>query len=130
MSRWALLVGLCVVLAGCGRGDDERAVTDVTDRFVRAVDAGEGEAACAQLSSDTADALERDEGEPCEEAAPKLDISASDVRRAQVFQISAKVDLADGDSAFLELTPGGWRIAAAGCRPTADDEPYECEVEA
>ena len=63
--------------------------------------------ACAQLSSDTADALEQDEGEPCEEAARGLEISASDVRRAQVFAISAKVDLADGDSAFLELTPDG-----------------------
>jgi hypothetical protein len=129
MTRWALL-GLCVVLAGCGRGDDERAVSAVTDRFVRAVDGDDGDVACSQLSSATADALERDEGEPCEEAAPSLEIAASEVRRAQVYGIAAKVDLADGDSAFLELTPGGWRIAAAGCRPTAGEEPYECEVEA
>ena len=129
MSRWALL-GLCVALAGCGRGDDERAVSAVTDRFVRAVETKDGDVACAQLSSETADALEQDEGEPCEEAAPGLEISASEVRRAQVFAITAKVDMANGESAFLELTSGGWRIAAAGCRPTAGEEPYECEVEA
>jgi len=127
VSRWALL-GLCVVLAGCGRADDERAVSAVTDRFVRAVEARDGALACAQLSAATADALEQDES--CEEAAPRLEIVASDVRRAQVFGTAAKVDLADGESTFLELTADGWRIAAAGCRPTAGDQPYECEVEA
>ena len=128
MSRWALI--LCLVLAGCGRSDDERAVGAVTDRFVRAVDAGDGDVACAQLSSATSDALERDEGKPGEQAAPSLEISAGEVRRAEVFAITAKVDLAGGESAFLELTASGWRIAAAGCRPTTGDEPYECEVEA
>ena len=130
MSRWALLLGLCVVLAGCGRADDERAVSAVTERFVRAVEADYGDLACAQLSSATADALEQDEGEPCELAARGLEISAGDVRRAQVYAITAKVDLADGDSAFLELTRDGWRVAAAGCKPVAGDQPYECEVEA
>ena len=130
MSRWALLLGLCVALAGCGRGDDERAVSAVTERFVQAVEADDGDVACAQLSSATSDALERDEGEPCEQAAPSLEISGGEVRRAEVFAITAKVDLAGGESAFLELTASGWRIAAAGCRPTTGDEPYECEVEA
>ncbi len=129
MSRWAL-VGLCVVLVGCGRVDDERAAGAVTDRFVSAIEDNEGDVACAQLSPDTADALEQQEGEPCEQAAPELEITATDVRRAQVFGITAKVDLADGESAFLELTSDGWRIAAAGCRPVAGDQPYECEVEA
>jgi hypothetical protein len=123
-------LGVAVALAGCGRNDDERAVSAVTDRFLRAIEANEGDLACAQLSSDTADALGQEEGEPCEEAAPGLEISASEVRRAQVYGVSAKVDLADGESAFLELTPDGWRVAAVGCRPVAGEEPYECEVEA
>jgi hypothetical protein len=105
-------------------------VRAVTERFVAAVDAGDGDAACAQLASATADALQQQEGEPCEEAARGLEIVASAVRRAHVFGVSAQVDLADGDSAFLELTSDGWRIAAAGCRPFGGDGPYECEVEA
>jgi hypothetical protein len=132
-SRSTVIAVLCAVglfLAGCGREDDERAVSAVTDRFVRAVEADEGDVACAQLSSDTKDALEREEGEPCEQAAPELELSAGELRRAQVFGITAKVDLADGESAFLELTTEGWRIAAAGCRPVAGEQPYECEVEA
>jgi hypothetical protein len=130
VSRLPLVLVVCAVLAGCGRGDDQRLVSAVTERFVTAVDADDGDLACAQLSSNTAEALEQDEGEPCEEAARGLEISASAVRRTQVFGLSAKVDLADGDSAFLELTPDGWRIAAAGCRPVAGEEPYDCEVEA
>ena len=50
--------------------------------------------------------------------------------RAQVFATNAKVDLADGRSAFLEQTGDGWRIAAAGCEPQGGDEPYDCELEA
>ncbi|HEX6025915.1 MAG TPA: hypothetical protein VFZ00_28240 [Solirubrobacter sp.] len=130
MTRWPLLAVVCAVLAGCGRGDDERSVTQVTERFVTAVESDDGDVACAQLSADTADALASDEGEPCAQAARGLDIAASEVRRARVYGLSAKVDLADGDSAFLELTREGWRVAAAGCRPVGGDQPYECEVEA
>jgi hypothetical protein len=66
VNRWPLVLVLGLALAGCGRGDDQRAVSAVTERFVRAVEAHNGDVACAQLSSETADAL------------------ASDVRRAQV----------------------------------------------
>jgi hypothetical protein len=124
------LLAACAAVAGCGRGDDRQAAGDVMKRFVQAIEAKDGEAACEQLSDDTAQALEDDEGKPCEEAAPELEISASDVRRTEVFGITAKVDLADGESAFLELTPEGWRISAAGCQPEGEEQPFECEVEA
>jgi hypothetical protein len=130
VSRWPLVLVVCAVLAGCGRGDADRAVSAVTLRFLDAVEADDGDVACAQLSSHTADALAQDEGEPCAEAARALEIAAGDVRRTQVFGVSAKVDLAGGHSAFLQLTPDGWRIAAAGCRPVGGEAPYECEVEA
>jgi hypothetical protein len=130
VGRFALVLVLCAALAGCGRDDDQRAAGLVTERFLRAVEADEGQAACDQLSDDTAEALASDEGRPCAEAAPELEVEPSAVARAQVFGITAKVDLADGDSAFLELTPEGWRISAAGCRPEAGARPYECEVEA
>jgi hypothetical protein len=118
-------------LSGCGRGDDERAVGAVTERFLRAVSDGDGERACAQLSDGARQALEQDESKPCPEAARELEgFEPARVARAEVFAVTAKVDLADGDSAFLELTSRGWRLAAAGCRPEGGDAPYQCDVEA
>jgi hypothetical protein len=125
-----LLCGLLALVTGCGRAQDDRAVSAVTERFVKAVQAHEGERACAQLSSQTVQALEHDEGKRCAKAVVELDIDASPVRRTQVFGNGAKVDLADGHSAFLELTRLGWRVSAAGCAPEAGDEPYTCEVQA
>jgi hypothetical protein len=119
-----------VLLTGCGRAQDDRAVSAVTERFLQAVQGHEGTRACAQLSTGAVQALEHDEGERCAEAVVGLDIDASAVRRTQVFGGGAKVDLADGHSAFLELTRRGWRISAAGCVPEAGDAPYTCEVEA
>jgi hypothetical protein len=128
--RAALVLVGVLAMAGCGRADDQRAVTGVTERLLAAVHERDGERACAQLTDGAVQALEHDEGESCAEAAPKLDVSPRAAIRAQVFATSAKVDLADGASAFLELTPRGWRVAAAGCRPEGSDQPYTCEIEA
>jgi hypothetical protein len=117
-----------VALAGCGRDDDERTVSAVTERFLTAVQADDGEAACAQLSPATAESLEATR--PCDEAVTDLDLSRAAVTRAQVFGIGAKVDVAGGDSYFLELTRAGWRISSAACAPTTRDEPYDCEADA
>jgi hypothetical protein len=125
-----LLCALVAVVTGCGRADDDHAVAAVTERFLQAVQAHEGARACAQLSTQAVEALEHDEGERCERAVVGLDVDASRVRRTQVFGVGAKVDLADGHSAFLELTRMGWRVSAAGCEPEAGDQPYTCEVEA
>jgi hypothetical protein len=125
-----VLLAAVLATVGCGRADDRRATTAVTERFLQALDRDDGEQACEQLSEGAVQALEHDEGKPCAEAAPELDISPSRVTRAEVFGTGAKVDLADGKSAFLELTPDGWRLAAAGCEPEPDDQPYTCEVEA
>ena len=35
----------------------------------------------------------------------------------------------DGDTLFLDDTSRGWKVAAAGCRPTAPREPYDSELE-
>jgi hypothetical protein len=131
-SRFLATASCLVALlsAGCGRSDDERVTSAVTARFLRAVDSHDGAVACAQLSQGAIESLEHDEGKSCAKAAPELDISASRVTRAQVFGTGAKVDLADGQSAFLELTRRGWRLSAAGCRPQPDDHPFVCEIEA
>jgi hypothetical protein len=125
-----MLCAAAALSAGCGRADDGRAVAAVTSQFLQAIRAHEGPRACAQLSPEAAEALVDDAGKACAEAVVDLDVEPSAVRRTQVFGIGAKVDLADGRSAFLELTPRGWRLSAAGCEPGAGDEPYTCEVEA
>jgi hypothetical protein len=132
-ARRTLALAFCafaLVAAGCGRADDERVTSVVTERFLRAVEQHDGARACAQLSEGAVEALEHDEGKACAEAAPELDVAPSGVTRVEVFGTGAKVDLADGHSAFLELTPRGWRLSAAGCRPEPDDHPFTCEVEA
>jgi hypothetical protein len=133
-SRWSASVSVGVILAfaGCGRADDRVAVGVVTERFLAAIADGNGQRACAQLSAGAQQALEQDESEPCAKAARGLDdeIEPSRVAHAEVFATTAKVDLADGQSAFLELTARGWRVAAAGCRPEGADEPYQCVLEA
>jgi hypothetical protein len=132
-ARRILATASCIVAllsAGCGRADDERTTRAVTERFLRAVDQHDGARACAQLSDGAVEALEHDEGKSCAEAAPELDVSPSRVTRAEVFGTGAKVDLADGRSAVLELTRRGWRLSAAGCRPEPDDHPFTCEIEA
>jgi hypothetical protein len=125
-----VLCGMVALLTGCGRAQDDRAVSAVTERFVQAVQSGEGARACAQLSTGAVQALEHDEDKRCAAAVVGLDIEASAVRRSQVFGGGAKVDLADGHSAFLELTRRGWRVAAAGCVPAGGGKPYTCEVAA
>jgi hypothetical protein len=126
-----LLLSLAAtVFSGCGRAPDDQAVGTVTQRFLAAVEDHQGARACAQLSAQAAQALEHDESKRCAEAVIDLDLAPSPVRRTQVFGIAAKVDLANGHSVFFEMTKAGWRVAAAGCVPQPDDEPYRCEVEA
>jgi hypothetical protein len=129
-TTWLVACALALFATGCGRADDARSVTAVTERFLEALERNDGSGACARLSPGAIEALEHDEGSPCAEAARGLELEASRVSRAQVFATEAKVDLADGESAFLELTSSGWRISAAGCRPQPADQPFECELEA
>jgi hypothetical protein len=122
---------LCAaVLSGCGRADDDRAVAAVTTRFLEAVRADDGARACAQLSAPAAEALKDEQEASCAESVLKLDVEPSAVRHSDVFGVGAKVDLADGRSAFLELTSQGWRLSAVGCDPGAGEEPYTCELDA
>jgi hypothetical protein len=122
---------LCVAaLAGCGRADDDRDVVSVTSRFLDSVNADNGARACALLSEPAIETLEDEEESSCADAVLELDLEPSAVRRSDVFGVAAKVDLADGRSAFLDLTSAGWRLSAVGCDPGAGDEPYTCELDA
>lgn len=118
-----------LVLAGCGAGEPRGAAASA-ERLYAAVAAQDGAAACAVLSEDTRLQLESDERRPCAEAVLELQLSGERATETEAYVTEAKVDLDGGDSVFLEETPAGWRVTAAGCRPMPGDEtPYDCEVE-
>ena len=123
----------CVLTAGCGQSDDRSEVRAVAERFFAAVTAGDGAAACAELSADTRSQLESQEGGDCRETVTGLTLEGGELAREQVYMTSAKVDLASGQSAFLSRTEQGWRLSAVGCEPEGGkpaDRPYDCELEA
>jgi hypothetical protein len=121
---------LALVVCGCGTGDREHDAAAVSARFHAAVEAGDGEAACAQLNPETASKLEKQEQKPCEEAILSLELpKGHTVADASVHVTSAFTTLAESGSDFLDEGPDGWRVSAAGCEPTAPSQPYDCELE-
>ena len=121
---------LATALAACGTADRERDAAAVTERFHAALDANDGRAACEELSEETASKLEQQEGKPCEEAVLGLELpKGGTVTVREVEERSAYTELSAGGADFLDEGPTGWEISAAGCRPTAPDQPYECVLE-
>ena len=121
---------LAVALAACGTADRERDAARVTERFHAALEANDGQAACGELSEETVSRLEQQEGKPCEEAILGLELpKGGTVTVREVEERSAYTELSAGGADFLDEGPAGWKISAAGCRPTAPDQPYECVLE-
>ena len=126
----ACLIALALAPAGCGTAARERDAASVAQHFHAALASGDGQAACDQLSEETASKLEQQEGKPCDKAILSLKIPKGGtvaVRRVEVT--SAYMGLAEGSADFLDEGPDGWRISAAGCEPVAADRPYQCELE-
>jgi hypothetical protein len=128
-----VLVSACVlalVAVGCGTGERENDAAAVTERFHAALEAGDGQAACDALNEETASKLEQEEQKPCEEAILELELPrGGTVAVGHVEMRSAYMRLADGGADFLDEGPRGWKVSAAGCRPTVPEHPYECELE-
>ena len=121
---------IAVTLAACGTAGRERDAAAVTERFHSALEANDGQAACEQLSEETASKLEQQEKKPCEEAILALELpKGGTVTVREVEERSAYTELSAGGADFLDEGPAGWVISAAGCRPTAPDQPYECVLE-
>jgi len=118
------------LLAGCGRSADRAAARHVAESFYSEVADHDGSSACARLSTDARMALEQQESAPCPRAVLHLDLSGRRAHIVRVYTTNAAVELLRGDTVFLQDTPQGWRIAAAGCRPQRRGEPAECEVAA
>jgi hypothetical protein len=122
-----------VSLAGCGTADDEAQSRQVVERFYDAVRHDRGEEACAQLSSDARKELESQTEQSCRGVITRLEYEGGAIVGVHVFMTNAKVDLRNGESAFLDRQPEGWRLSAVGCKPEEgkpQDRPFDCEVEA
>lgn len=122
------IAALLAALAGCGSGGDERDARHAAQGFYGAASRQDGGAACALLTGPAAQTLARDEKKPCAKAVTSLDLKGAAVRRVQVFETNAAVTFASGEIAYLDRTPQGWRVAAAGCSPRGE-QPADCELE-
>jgi len=128
--RIAPVAMAAVAALGCG-GQGTAQPTSVAERFYAAVEQRDGKRACGQLSPDAVSELESQEESPCAEAVLELKLSGARVRDAEAYVTTARVEMDGGDRVFLDETPDGWRVAAAGCRPEPGEEaPHQCEVEA
>jgi hypothetical protein len=126
----ALTLVLACLAAGCGATDRDSDAAASVERFQTGLQARDGAAACAELSPETSDALEEQEGKPCEEAIFALELPRGGrVAGTHVDVTSASVTLAAGGTLFLDEGPDGWEIAAAGCRPVTPSLPLDCELE-
>lgn len=115
-----------VTLAGCaGPGADQAGAAAST--FAEQASASP-EKACALLSEQAREELEKSSGAPCAEALADLGLPpGSDRVTVDVYEQHARVVLAD-DVLFLARFADGWKVTAAGCEPQPDDKPYDCEI--
>ena len=123
---------LAVAACGCGQSGDREAVRTVVTSFFDAVEAGDGQAACEQLSEETRSKLESEEQKPCREAIGSLSLEGGEPAGVEVYIVSATADFPDGQRAFLSETRDGWRLSAAGCEAESAEpaeEPLDCELE-
>jgi hypothetical protein len=134
MRRPSTIVACVLVLgslSGCGADGSERDVAATVARFQAALDARDGQAACAELTPAARRTLVGQEQAPCPRAVLGLALrGGGTVTKSDVYLTSAIAEIDGRGSAFLDQTPAGWRISAAGCAPTTADRPYDCELEA
>jgi hypothetical protein len=129
-TRQALPLAVAVLaLAGCGRAGDRASVRSVTESFYAAARAHDGTRACRWLSAGARQALEQDQSSSCAQAVDHLKLSGGATRRVEIYSTNADVALSGGDIVYLETTPQGWRISAAGCRNPAYATPATCQVQ-
>jgi hypothetical protein len=129
-TRQALPLAVAVLaLAGCGRQGDRDSARSVAESFYAAARAHDGARACTWLSAGARQALEQDESSSCARAISHLKLTGRQARRVEVYSTNAAVALRGGDVVYLETTPQGWRISAAGCQDPGYATPATCELQ-
>jgi hypothetical protein len=128
-SAGRLLPGLLtiVVLAGCA--PEGTASTGAAEAFHRAVGGSDMTAACALLQPHTREETARssDNGS-CESQLKKAEFpDPGRLLRTEQYGQDAFVQF-ENDAVFLAVSEGGWKVTAAGCKPSGEDMPYTCEV--
>jgi hypothetical protein len=122
---------MCAIAAGgCGTGTDRDQARAAAETLYAAVQAGDGQGACRQLSPQARQELEGQEQSECPDAILELELIGSEVERVEVFLNEAAVHLVGGDTVFLDETKQGWRVSALGCQERAPAQPADCEVQA
>lgn len=124
ITRLGVLATVAVLCAGCATGQRETGSRDVAASFVDAMGGGDTHAACALLATDTRDALEHSEQQPCAQALESVDIRGGQVGGTSVWGDRAQARTSSGTLFLVELD-SGWRVSAAGCT-RADDGTYDC----
>ena len=127
-SRCATAVAAVALLSLCGCGG--LSAGEVESLGSALADAeSDPVARCELLAPNTRAALLEEEASGCEEAIQQIPLGSGEVASVEVGGEEAQVRLAD-DTLFLTRTPDGWRVAAAGCSPQGEDQPYDCRLEA
>lgn len=121
-------VAVLLVLAGCGASDDP--VADRVQHFHQALAKDDGGGACADLAEETRTTLERQESKPCAEAIASQQLPQGRGNGEVVVYGSMAQVRYDDETVFLSRFAEGWRVVAAGCKPTSGDQPHECALEA
>src|SRR3954447_24970251 len=127
-ARAAALTVLVLALPGCGTSSSEHDARGSVQRFFAALSRHDGQAACHELAEETASAVADDEKKPCGEAVLSLGVPTAPITKVSVYMDSAQAKLQGGGAVFLDETPRGWKVSAAGCKPQSG-KPYDCDLE-
>jgi len=126
----ALAACLAAASVGCAASAGRSDAAAVAERFHAALEQQDGKAACTELAEETRNVLEQQEGTPCEEAVLSLGFPRGGAAaRSDVYVTTASVQLAGSEMTVLDEGPQGWKVSAAGCTPTAPNQPYDCALE-
>jgi hypothetical protein len=126
LGRTAMLsAAAALVLCGCGGGDP--GAVQAASSFGAALGAGDLTRACELLAPATRATLEYQRSRACPLAMQQGNLSAGAVLQVEVWGGEARARTSS-DTWFLTRTAHGWRVAAAGCVPQAQDAPYMCKV--
>ena len=127
-----IATGLIVYTAiGFAAGSDDPDAGATVREFAKALEDGDGERACSLFTDDARDEIERARRKSCDQGVMELRRFITPIGEPAVVnsaEKSAIVRMSGGGTYFLDDTPQGWRLSAAGCEQNVG-LPYDCEVE-